>query len=714
MSLSEIVHDSMSSGLATSTTNRPSGFGRMLRVAVWIVAMLLSAQICLRTIPAAWRTLNTDFPNYYLTARLLHERFDASRIYEWIWLQRQKDHREIDQRIVGMVPITPFSTLAVYPLASLPPLVAKHYWLVFNIGLLFGTLLLLRSLTGLRWRWVALITSLSVPLRVNFLYGQYYVLLLFLLTLSCWLYVRRRGFSAGFVVGLAAGLKVFPILFVPYFLRKREPRAFAGGVAGSLSTVAISVIAFGWDVHRTYFSQILPSVFRGEGLDPYNLRAASLSSLLHRLFIYEPQLNQHPGLNAPWLFAVLHPLLQMTIIAPALLLCVPGERSARQVRLEWAALLTASTAMSTSASSYLLTILILPVCLLLEELEQLNRYISIIILLALYISTSLLEGSNEGHQVWVSLFAVPRLYALLLLCVLGTSLLNSQRERSRPGRNTWAWAMGALVVLSMASSLHHLQGLYADYQWRLPAAQNVYMAVDPIVQNDAILFVAMMPDGYHTAIQDSQAIRFSPSSRADRLSVTADTGDRWEEQTGTVSTLISSNQGRTVIQRAESPIVSLNGRRLAFLREECGRARLWVRSLDQPTEMDRPITPPELNVLEMTFTSDGDLIFAATSGTKPSLFFVDQRGNIRSLGVDAARYPSASPDGNWLAYSALSGGAWNLWLRSLVTGQTERLTNVSCNNIDPAWTADSQTLIYASDCGRALWFTAICKRRIFR
>ena len=69
---------------------------------------LLSLYLVAHTLPRAWRSLNTDFPNYYLTARLTREGVDPARAYEWIWLQREKDHRNIDQRIVGLVPITPF------------------------------------------------------------------------------------------------------------------------------------------------------------------------------------------------------------------------------------------------------------------------------------------------------------------------------------------------------------------------------------------------------------------------------------------------------------------------------------------------------------------------------------------------------------------------------------------------------------------------------
>ena len=54
----------------------------------------------------------------------------------------------------------------------------------------------------------------------------------------------------------------------------------------------------------------------------------------------------------------------------------------------------------------------------------------------------------------------------------------------------------------------------------------------------------------------------------------------------------------------------------------------------------------------------------------------------------------------------------HLGLRVLHNGQKSRLTHSDCNNVEPTLASDSKTLIYASDCGRALWFTALCLRRI--
>jgi hypothetical protein len=682
----------------------------------WMLLALLLMQMGLRTAPNAWRTLNSDFPNYYLTARLTREHYDTSRVYEWIWLQRQKDHRAIDQRTVGMAPITAFSTVALYPFASISALAAKHCWLILNLGLLLTTLFILHSLTALSWRRLLLIAALSLPLRVNFLLGQYYIVLLFLLTMSCWLYLRQRRFMAGILVGLSAGLKIFPIVYLLLFLWKRDWRAFAGGVVASLGSFALSILIFGWQLNRIYVTQVLPATFRGECLAPYNLQAASLSSLLHRLFIYEPQLNPHPAANIPWLFSLLHPLLLVALMAPAILLAGPDRNCARRIRLEWASVLLAALTISTSPASYLFTLLILPVALIWGSLREEGKHLWTAVLLLLYVAAGFLGGKNDGGEGWAALVAVPRLYALILLVVLGYLVLLRQypdKDLQRD-RYLWTFALLAGLIFSVATNLHHQQGLYADYKWRIAEPAGVLMAAHPAIQGDTTLLIALLHDGYHSAITSGDSMRFSDTSEEDQLAITASSGKLWVEQVGKESIVQSTLAGRDDIRQAESPIASSDGRWLAFLREDHGRGSIWVRRLDQRDSSDKLVSLPELNVLEMSFLPQGALVFAANSAGHPGLFITDQSGSIQSLHLGDARYPSVSPDGYWLAYSQLQGGNWNLWLRNLSSGQTDRLTHAECNDTEPIWTEDSQTLVYASDCGRGLWLSALCRRRIPR
>jgi len=558
------------------------------------------------------------------------------------------------------------------------------------------------------------VAALSAPLQVNFLLGQYYILLLFLLTLACWLYIRQQEFLAGVLIGLASGLKIFPILFLAYFIRKKDLKAIVGTIIGGASTVLVSLFVFGWQLNRTYLTQVLPAALHGEGLDPYNLSAASLSSLLHRLFLYEPQLNPHPAINIPWLFAFFHPLIQMAVIAPALLLVRPKEHCPTRERLEWAAVLLAILAISTSPASYLFVLLILPVCLIWDVLERQESQVSVAVLLFLYFAAGIVGGSNDGGAGWSALIKVPRLYVLILLCLFSYRPLRKQGPRGSIKLSlSWIAALGIAMTLNIAFNVRHQRGLLSDSQWRIYTPKDVYKAAQPVVAGDTILFIALMHDGYHSAADRLDAIHFSSPGPDDYLTVASAGKENVVERAGSMSTVMPINMDKDGIQEAESPAVSADGQWLAFLREDHGRARIWLHALNQPKNIDAPLTPTNLNVFEMAFLPTGTLVFSAVSDGPPQLFITDHSGNIRSLGINESRFPSGSPDGHWLAYSQLSSGNWNLWLHSLDTGKERRLTHAACNDIEPTWTADSRTLIYASDCGRALWLTALYKRRIF-
>jgi hypothetical protein len=685
-----------------------------------LVFAVLVAHFCVRNAPQTWTALNNDFPDYFIAASLLHEHYDTSRVYEWIWLQRQKDHRDIEQKVVNLAPSTTFSTLALYPLTGMPILAAKHCWILLNLGLLLGALWLLRDLTQLRWRRLALVAALSFPLRTNLLDGQYYVLLLFLLTLACTLYLRQRRFVAGVLVGLAAGMKIFPVIYLLYFLRKRDLKAFAGGVAGGVASAVASVLAFGWEANRIYLLQVLPATLRGEANAPYALKLASLPVLLHRLLVYEPQLNPHPAVHAAWVLAVLHPGLQMAVIAPALLLAAPKQSGRWPVTLEWAALLLASLAVSTSPGGYLFTLLIFPACVVLGMVQGRKSYLPVATTLVLYFAAGYLGGANHSGDGWSALLGVPRLYALLLCCVLlyAFQMRQSQADASKRGRLMWATALAVVVMLSIASNLRHQRGLYEDYRWRIGGADGVYMAADPAVDEDAVVFVGLTGDGYGLAVHKDGVAKADGDGGADVLAVAAAQGHRWMEQAAHESTIVLRADGRAVvanggtIAQAERPVASFDGRWLAYLREDHGRARVWLRALGQAGSADRPATPPELNVMEMTFLASGEIVFAARSGGRPGLFATEQGGGIRSLDLAGARYPAVSPDGRWLAYAQMQGGSWNLWLRDLASGETRRVTDADCNTTEPAWAVDSKTLVYASDCGRSLAFSALSRRRV--
>ncbi len=477
------------------------------RVIAGTVLVLLGCYLFGHTLPRAWRSLNTDFPNYYLAARLTREGVDPSRAYEWIWLQREKDHRNIDQRVIGLVPITPFSTLAIWPLTGFPPLVAKHAWLLFNLALLVPIAWLLSSVSGLSLLQVGCLLGLSFPLHRNLLYGQYYIVLLGILTAACWAIQRQRNRMAGSLIALGVAVKIFPAILALHFVRRKNWKALLACLLTGILCLLASVAVFGWSLHRTYLLQVLPWTLRGEVLDPYNLASSSLSTLLHRLFIFEPQLNAHPALHAPWLFVILHPALQLALLMPALLWIDTGESSPSRVSLEWSALLLATLTLTPLPASYHFTVLVLPVAILCGRLVQERRTALLVTVIALYLAVGYPGWNTAPVDGWQALLQVKRLYALILLTIVAVYLI---KNGTRVHPSKWWLAGGAAVLtISIVSGLKHQHGLFDDYSYRLPIGRQMLLATQSVLRGNDVDSIALLPDGYRRANSSSTARRTS-------------------------------------------------------------------------------------------------------------------------------------------------------------------------------------------------------------
>ncbi len=574
-----------------------------LTIAECLVLFAALAYFGGRSLPRAWKSLNTDFPNYYITARLLREGYNTDRVYEWLWIQRQKDHFGItraDQPVVGFIPHTPFSALAVWPLTGFAALTAKHLWIVLNLALLGLIAVLLHSLSDLGWRHIALVMVLNYPLHRNLEYGQYYNLILLVLTTSLWCYLRRKRVLAGALMGIGFGLKIFPVLFFIYFLRKRDLRAAVGLIAGALLAIAVSVMTFGWQLNRLYVSQVLPWALRGDAMDPYNLTASSVSSLLHRLFLFEPQWNPHPIAHSPLLFSLLHPLLQLLIFAPAVLLAAPQDFHPRRLRLEWSAFVIAIMAISTLPASYQFTFFFLPVAIIANELIEERDAGSLLLLVVLYLGVCFPAWSNSNGDGWRSLLAVPRLYFVVLLCALSYVVLNRLGSRDAVrDRRLWAAVLAAGLVFTVISTYAHQRKIYDGYTNRLPIAAGILLEANPVTHADSVLFTGMLADGYATAMLEDGNIQVSHSAK-DELSAAFVAGKVWTEDSDRQSTIVSApvegGSRTTEIDDAEFPVASSDGKYVAYLRSTKGRNQVWLRSVNQGALADVPLTPPALSV----------------------------------------------------------------------------------------------------------------------
>jgi hypothetical protein len=692
----------------------------------------------------AWRHLNSDFPNYYMVARLYHQGYPLERVYEWVWLQRHADHAGIGQRLVSYIPLTLPSALAISLLSSLPPLQAKRCWLLANLAFVALTLVLLVRSTRLGLQRIGLLAFLALaPLCSNFFFGQMHVLVLLLLTTAAWLHFKDRRFASGLILAVATALKIYPGLFLIFFLVKKQWQAAASLIIGTGGAVLLSIHLFGMDASRVYAREVLPFAMRGQIVDPYNTQWGSLSALLARLFISEPELNPSPAVHMPWLYALLYSMVVAFIFTVFLRAIGWGRtKDESRVKLEWASYLFLLLLISSQPASYHFVVLILPAVLITAYLVERDQWTKAAVLTGLY---ALACGSYqwlcpEDPSGWRIVLCFPRLLFMLLfggvlLLVLISSVEKPSRYRLRSSL-VFASVFVAVFAIGFVGNLRHFRGQFDNYTSRVLTVHRSLMAADPEVRPGAVFFTAFVPK-FLPSIPDSYAIH---ELRAGSVTSFAIDGNWVHPTAGTDpdtawAEMVSNRTSRIVrfspvtpvhsmadvtieVEDAEQPVVSSDGELLAFMREVKGRNSLWIRHLKgQPEAPDHQLAGPDYDVREASFFPDHRVVFSSRRDGRFRLYLANPASATIEEMSDpncSARYPAISPDGRWIAFSCEQGGSWQLHSMNLQTGGQSQLTDADCNCISPAWTLDSKNLIYATDCGRGLGMTALAKLSAFR
>jgi hypothetical protein len=110
-------------------------------------------------------------------------------------------------------------------------------------------------------------------------------------------------------------------------------------------------------------------------------------------------------------------------------------------------------------------------------------------------------------------------------------------------------------------------------------------------------------------------------------------------------------------------------------------------------------------------TSDGSIFFELVSGPSTTMARFDPMTRTVAADLMPATVKDGgeaiSADGLWVAFTRGPAGQRELWVRSVMTGATERIAGGRCDNGEPAWELDSSAVVFASDCGRAYGLPAL-------
>jgi hypothetical protein len=713
--------------------SRTTRIGELRSVAEAGLLLLLLAIFLWKGLIPGWKLLNTDFPNYYVTARLIREHYCLDRIYKWIWFQRAADHFGVGHQLVGFLGLTPFSAFPIIPFSSLPVLEAKRFWIVCNVVLLAAAIELLKRQTGMgRGRaWVIALCAI-VPLQTSFLFGQMHILVLALLAAAYVSHMRGRQIRCGCCIAVAAALKIYPIFFCLYFLLKRRWKSLGATVLCSALCMTLSSLVVGQGLMRTYIFEQLPRSLQGENQNPFSPTLTSASALFHRLFLFEPELNPHPLVASARLFAILYPLWQALLVGVVLVRIRPRFRSNDRETIEWSMFLCLLMFLSSAPSSYQFVVLIGAAVPTMAVLINRRKWKAALCYLFLYFLACNIRAVHIDSSVVGILapFLDLTLWCGVALLVFYNVFLISpeaKTERVRFYRNP-SFVAGAVVVclwiVGYKSAWSHLTNVETGGAGLLNTQDGAYLRTSPVSADGRLLYVAMLRDGYRVRDGEiaSADVYTDVDSASDELSFAARNSNHelWiETASGEGSRLVHVLPGKEVRTcesgDGEDPVLSSDGTYLAFLREDRGRGNLWIVALPSCAIAPKRITSAAFDVRALAAGPEGSFIMSAIHQGRERIYGVSPGSEPRLLaeGDGPVNSPALSPDGRVLLLRKRVSYRWQLASLDLSSRVWKQLTYGDCNAYAPSW-QDDHTVLYATDCMRGMGLTTLASLKIDR
>lgn len=305
---------------------------------------------------------DSDFVAFFSAGRCLRLGL-GSDLYDQQTLARLQNEfaPELVKTMHGPLPYThpPFESVLFAPLAALPYATAFAAWDIISILALATAVLLLRvSLQNLRF-W-----SGSVPLLCSFAFfpvfwclfqGQDSTLLLLLFVAAYISLKERHDILAGFFLGLALVKFQYVVPLMAIFLLRRKWNVLAGFAATAAALTVLSATIVGWAETLRYPHTLLLISQAQSGLA---MRAITMPNLRGAI---ESLLGS--GMLANWILGLASGILVVVVARRCML-----EPEQPSFNLEFSLAVTVATIVSYHVQPQDLTLLLLPLLLVSEEL----------------------------------------------------------------------------------------------------------------------------------------------------------------------------------------------------------------------------------------------------------------------------------------------------------------------------------------------------------
>ena len=368
----------------------------------------------------AFTDVDTDFPNYYTSSRLVLEGKDISRLYDDNWFQEQMTAYGIEQQ-GKFSPFPPVTAFIMIPLAMLSPQGALRVWTVINIIVLITTAIVLTKIADKDWRWSCLlILGGGVALINNFRFGQWYLILAFLMLMGYYFLERKRLSTAGILFGIGAAFKYFPIVVLPILLLNKQWSAVLSFILTIALIYCVGLVTFGTQLHSEFFSRVLNEHISGNIQNPFSATFQSWNSLLRRLFMYDPLLNPLPVVNSTLLFQGIKDVIIATVAGASCwaLKLTYRIREKEKLAVQVALITIGGMLLLPASATYHFLILVLPLGLLLRGKNHWNIWQKILVGSFLMIGFLPYRYFRDfdGKQ-WLTVLAYPRLWLATIMFI---------------------------------------------------------------------------------------------------------------------------------------------------------------------------------------------------------------------------------------------------------------------------------------------------------
>jgi len=334
-----------------------------------IVLIILSFYVIRFAFLPGWENINSDFPNYYTSSKLILEGEDLENIYNDFWFQQNiKKYGMNDKgKFSPFPPVTSFVML--FP-ALFNPITAKRIYLSINFLLLFFSAYIFYKITNISFINCMIIILLSgVAIINNFLLGQFYLLLLFLIVLGYYLTVIKKPLYGGLLWGIGAAVKYFPFVFLPAFLKKNNQKVLLGFFISVAILNFIGIYIFGWGVYKNFIvSAFLPHL-NGElsHQSQFAHQFQSWNSFLRIVFVFNPVANPNPFINWVFGFTIIKTFIYIIVLVFTVLSFVKLKDHIDENSLHLSLLSVAMLLLSPASASYHYILLVFPTILILTH-----------------------------------------------------------------------------------------------------------------------------------------------------------------------------------------------------------------------------------------------------------------------------------------------------------------------------------------------------------